>query len=266
MTILKNSDFNLFVIPYQNPSDVGKGDSVGDIHKSGADLIKGRLKEYKKEKLKDKPTFIIAHISILDSRFANSERIQEGEIMLSVDDLNLDWIDGVMLGHIHNSQQDIFEKTRIRYAGAHYRTRFDEVLEPGFFMWTFNGKMSIDFVEIPARDMVQIIMNEEQTKELIAGKDLDIPPDADVKFIFEVPQGMTKMIDISKINGSDVNSNVEVSLRVNPVTEVRSKEIGKAVTDADKLNEWAKVSGVEITSSIRKKLDEIINHDKGIYT
>lgn len=267
MGILKNNDFNLFMLPYMIASDIGTGDSIGDIHKSAAGLIKFRIEEFKKERNLDKPTFIIAHVSILDSRFANSERIQEGEVMLSVDDLNLDWIDGVMLGHIHNSQQDIFEKTRIRYAGAHYRTRFDEIIEPGFFMWTLDGKISIDFIEIPARDMVQIVLNEKETKELIAGKALDIPPESDVKLILEIPQGMTKLIDVKKLNyNPSINSNLEVAMRVNPVTEVRSKEIGKAITDKDKLNEWAKVSDVQITSSIRKKLDEIINHDRGLYT
>lgn len=265
MAIQKNSDFNLLLIPYMNPSAIAREDSIGDIHKSGADLIKSRINEFEKEHNPDKPALVLAHISILDSRFANSERIQEGEVMLSVDDLNLDWIDGVMLGHIHNSQQDIFEKTRIRYAGAHYRTRFDEILEPGFFMWTFDGKIGIDFVETPARDMIQIKLDEAQTKKLIAGEKLDVPPDSDVKIILEVPQGMTKMIDINNLN-YETNSNVEVALRVNPITEVRSREIGKAVTDAGKLEEWAKVSDVEITSSIKKKLDEIINHGRGIYT
>ena len=262
--VVQNDDFNLLTIPYQRPSDIGSGDEIGDIHKSGADLIRSRIKEFIKES--DRPNLILAHISILDSRFANSERIQEGEIIMSVESFDVSGIDGVFLGHIHNSQQDIFNGTRIRYAGSHYRTRFDEVMEPGFYMWEFNGETSIGFVNTPARNMVQINLGEEDTKRLIAKGDFTFP-EGDVKLVLEVPQGMNQIVDTSDImNLVSGGTNLNISIKVNPITEVRSKKMSEGLTDQEKLNEWGSVSEVNITSSIKKKFDEIINHDIGIYT
>lgn len=256
--------FKLLAIPYQIPSTLGSGDSVGEIHITGAESVRSSIQNFLKDDT-DLPNFILAHISIRDSRFANSERIQEGEIMLSVDDLNIPELHGVFLGHIHNNQQDIFKNTSIRYAGAHYRTRFDEVLEPGFYVWEFTGSATtIKFVNTPARDMVQINLSEEETKKLIAGGSLDIPENADVKLVLEVPQGMNKIMDTSKITSPE-NTDLNIAIKVNPVIEVRSEKMATVATDTEKLEEWGRVSEVDLTSSIKKKLDEIINYDRGLY-
>lgn len=259
-------DFNLLIIPYQIPSTLGSGDSIGEIHVTGAESIRSRIIEFASKK-DDKPKFILTHISVRDSRFANSERIQEGEIMLSVGDLDILELNGVFLGHIHNSQQDIFDNTRIRYAGAHYRTRFDEVMEPGFYVWEFKeGQPIIKFVNTPARDMIQINLSEEETKKLIAGESLDIPENADVKLVLEVPQGMNKIIDTSKIAKlSPENTELNIAIKVNPVVEVRSEKMAKCANDTEKLEEWGRVSEVVISSNIKKKFDEILTANDGVY-
>lgn len=263
--IVGTDNFELLTIPYQIPSTVGSGDSIGEIHITGADSIRSNIQNFAKSNI-DLPLFILAHISILDSRFANSERIQEGEIMLSVDDLNISELSGVFLGHIHNSQQDIFKDTRIRYAGAHYRTRFDEVTEPGFYMWEFkNGKPDIEFVNIPARSMIQINLSESETKELIAKNKFDFP-EGDVKIVLEVPQGMNKIVDKERIMKLvSEGTNLDIAIKVNPVVEVRSEKMAKCTNDKEKLIEWGRVSEVNITSNIKKKFDEIIHVNDGVY-
>ena len=263
---IENDDFILLSIPYQIPSTVGSGDSIGEIHVTGADEIRSRITEFKNSK-SENPKLILAHISILDSRFANSERIQEGEILLSVDDLNIPELRGVFLGHIHNSQQDIFKDTRIRYAGAHYRTRFDEVMEPGFYMWDFFVMQpTIKFVNTPARDMIQINLGEEDTKRLIANGEFDFPEGADIKLVLEVPQGMNKIVNTDEImNLAPEGTNLNVAVKVNPVVEVRSEKMSKGITDQEKLEEWCRISEVDLVSSLKKKLDEVVNHDRGLY-
>jgi DNA repair exonuclease SbcCD nuclease subunit len=257
--------FKLLTIPYQIPSTVGSGDSIGEIHITGADSIRYKIQDFIKKDT-DLPLLILAHISILDSRFANSERIQEGEILLSVDDLNIPELSGVFLGHIHNSQQDIFKDTRIRYAGAHYRTRFDEIAVPGFYVWEFKeDKTDIKFVNTPARDMVQINLSEEQTKRIMAGEPLGVNENSDVKIVLEVPQGMNKIIDTSKIKSNNPTSNLEIAIKVNPVVEVRSEKMSKCVSDKEKLEEWGRVSDVVISSNIKKKFDEILTANDGVY-
>ena len=258
--------FKLLTIPYQIPSTLGSGDSVGEVHVTGAEFVRSSIQNFIKSDT-DLPKFVLAHISILDSRFANSERIQEGEILLSVDDLNISELNGVFLGHIHNSQQDIFKDTNIRYAGAHYRTRFDEVMEPGFYMWEFKeGQSSIKFVNTPARDMVQINLGESETKELIAKNKFDFPVGSDVKIVLEVPQGMNKIIDkecIMKLVPE--GTNLDIAIKVNPVVEVRSEKMAKCVNNKEKLIEWGQVSEVNITPNIKKKFDEILTANDGVY-
>lgn len=264
ITVSGFNDFNVLTIPYQMPSTVGSGDSIGEIHVTGADEIRSRITEFKNLQ-PERPKFIIAHISILDSRFANSERIQEGEIMLSVDELNLPELRGVFLGHIHNSQQEIFKDTNIRYAGAHYRTRFDEVAEPGFYVWEFKeGRTDIKFVNTPARDMTQFNLSEAETKELITKGKFDFPP-GDVKIVLEVPQGMNKIIDKERLmKMAPEGTSLDIAVKVNPVVEVRSEKMATIVKDVDKLIEWGSVSEVDITSPIKKKLDEIIHANDGV--
>jgi DNA repair exonuclease SbcCD nuclease subunit len=264
--IIKTRDFKLLTIPYQIPSTVGSGDSIGEVHVTGAESIRSSIQSFIKSDT-NLSKFVLAHISILDSRFANSERIQEGEILLSVDDLNIPELNGVFLGHIHNSQQDIFKDTNIRYAGAHYRTRFDEVMEPGFYMWEFKEwQPSIKFVNTPARDMVQINLGESETKELIARNKFDFPVGADVKIVLEVPQGMNKIVDKERIMKLvPEGTNLDIAIKVNPVIEVRSEKMAKCINDTEKLEEWGRVSEVIISTNIKKKFDEILIANDGVY-
>jgi DNA repair exonuclease SbcCD nuclease subunit len=257
-------DFKLLTIPYQIPSTVGSGDSIGEIHVSGADEIRSHIIEFRNSQ-SDSPKFILAHISILDSRFANSERIQEGEIMLSVDDLNISELDGVFLGHVHNSQQDIFKDTRIRYAGAHYRTRFGEIAEPGFYMWEFKEEQpNIRFVNTPARDMTQINLSESETKELLA-KNKFVFPEGDVKIVLEVPQGMNKIVDKERIMKLvSEGTNLDIAIKVNPISQVRSEKMVECIDDTEKFVEWGRVSEVIISSGMKKKLNEIVHVNDGI--
>ena len=260
--------FSLLAIPYQIPSLIGSGDSVSDIHKTGSDLIRNEIKSFIDATKDDNvPRLILAHISVMDAQFANSERIQEGEIIMPVEDFDRKEIDGVFLGHIHRNQQDIFKGKKIAYAGSHYRTRYDEMLEPGFCMWEFkDGEVDIKFLPTPARDMVQINLSEEDTKRLLAGDAFDFPKDSDVKVVLQVPQGMTKIVNSENILKMAPEGTVlDVAIKVNPIIEVRSEAMSSGLTDREKFDEWARVSEVDLTPTIKQKMDEIINHDQGVH-
>ena len=114
--------------------------------------------------------------------------------------------------------------------------------------------------------MIQINLSEEETKKLIAGESLDIPENADVKLVLEVPQGMNKIIDTSKITKlSPENTELNIAIKVNPVVEVRSEKMAKCANDTEKLEEWGRVSEVVISSNIKKKFDEILTANDGVY-
>jgi DNA repair exonuclease SbcCD nuclease subunit len=258
--VVEENGYALLTIPYINPSLIGSGENIGSIHVTGAESIREKINDFVKYKT-DKLKFILAHISVMNSQFANSERIQEGEIILSVDDFDHEELNAVFLGHIHRSHQDIFKDKPIRYAGAHYRTRYDEILTPGFYVWEFAvRKPQIDFIEIPARNMFQVNLDEESTKKMLSKPEFDFPENCDVKLVLEIPQGMNKVVDKDKIRSlAPEGTAIDIVLKVNPVAEVRSEKMSKVRTDQEKLDEWGRVSGIKITSSIKKKLDVITN-------
>jgi DNA repair exonuclease SbcCD nuclease subunit len=262
--ILPEKKARILSIPYIKPSLIGSGERIGDINISGAESLRNYIDDFI-ESDKDPNTFnfVVGHFTVIGAELANSERILEGEIMLSVEDLDKDALDGVFLGHIHKADQDMFEGTNIRYSGAHYRTRFDEMGEPGFRFWKFDDKGNVDikFVETPARDMMQFEFDEDETKKIIkSGKlPVDILEDSDVKVVFNVPEGMRSSLDLDKLKElCPDSSTLKTAIRTIPKVSVRSAEMSKAKSDIEKLEEWARVTGTKITDGIRKKMNIIL--------
>ena len=260
----KLENVKILSIPYISPSTIGSGDDIGEVHVSGAGYLKDKINRFIEHSAKpDTINLIVAHITVVGAELANSERILEGEIMLSPDDFDHKAIDGVLLGHIHKAQQDIFDGTNIRYSGAHYRTRFDEIGSPGFNFWKFhdNGKTEIEFIETPAREMHQYDFDEEETKKIMSTGELpfEIPNDADIKVVFSVPEGMSSMLDKEKIRSlCPGNSTLKLNTKTIPKVVVRSEKMADAKTDLDKLKEWGRVTNNKITKSIIDKFNLVV--------
>ncbi len=264
ISVRKVNDINFLLIPYINPSLIGSGDKIGDIHITGASSIKEHIEKFADEMPTNKINIIVAHISVYGAEFANSEKIQEGEVLLGVDDFNHPNISGAMLGHIHKSTQSIFEGTRVRYSGAHYRTRFGELSEPGFFVWDFKDihNPKIGFMPVPARDMHRIEFDEDETRKIIrTGKiPIPVPSDSDVKFVFNVPEGMSSLLKVGSFYSDfPESSTVKIEPRVIPKQVIRSENMGKAITDMDKFREWCLVTEIKPGKSLLGKYNEIVN-------
>ena len=261
-------DINLLLIPYIPPSIIGSGETIGSIHITGADSLRKKIKEFINSCKSEKLNFIISHISVLDAELANSEKIQEGEILLNIKDLDLKEINGVFLGHIHKNNQQIFNETRIRYAGSHYRITYAERGQPGFYWWEFKqdyesqqwDEPEIKFISTPARNMYVFEIDEKETRKFIkTGKlSFDIPENSDIKIVFEVPEGMSTMIDNNSIKSPN-DSKIDICKRVKPKNIVRSESISKILSESDRVVEWGRLTGNKITESIKKKVDKIVN-------
>ena len=252
---------NILFLPYVNVQEYAKGSTIADMHQDGNNKMRAHIQKFTSDPYKDRLNLIIAHMSVKGAELANSEMIQEGEIMINVEDIDQTTLDGVLLGHIHKNDQDLFVGTKIRYAGSHYRTRFDEMGTPGFQMWTFyNGQTNIEFIPTPARNMVQMDLDEDETKNYLSKGKLpfSIPEETDMKITFTVPEGFGKMVDKASIIESGPDStNITVSTRVKPKTVIRSDKIADIKTVPELMKEWGRVMDVEITARMVQKVDLI---------
>jgi len=253
------------LIPYQKTTSM-EGDTVGDAHLNSSKDLKKFISNFAKKKSDLK--IIVAHISVAGAELANSERILGNEVMLSPDDFTIEGINAAMLGHIHRNDQDILKGKPVAYSGAHYRTRFDEEMQPGFCFWTFDGEkfetVNREFIKTPARDMVKFELSIEETREYMSsGKfPFELLPNADMKVIFSVPEGMASKLDKEKFKKDmDLklsNSTIKVSTIVEPKSSVRSEKIAKMQTKSEIFEEWANVSKVKLTKSIKEKFNELV--------
>ena len=257
------------LIPYQKTTSLS-GDTVERANVSSAKKLKKFISDFAKNKDDGGLKLIVAHISVAGAELANSERILGNEVMLSPNDLLRENINGALLGHIHRNDQDILQGTPVAYSGSHYRTRFDEEMEPGFCFWSFDMKDSKwslakkEFIKTPARDMVKWELTTEETKEYMATGEFpfELLPNADMKVVFSVPEGMSSKLDKEKFKeGFDFekyNSTVKISTIVEPRASVRSENIAKMKTKTDIFTEWAGVSKIKLTKTVKEKFNELV--------
>lgn len=259
----------LCLIPYQKTTSLS-GDTVNKAHVSIAKELKKYISKFAKNKIDSQLKLVVAHVSIAGAELANSERMLGNEVMLSPNDFLKDGVHGVMLGHIHRNDQDILDGAPMAYSGSHYRTRFDEIMEPGFCFWSFDmedGEWFLadkKFVRTPARDMVKWELTTEETKEYMSTGEFpfELLPNTDMKVIFSVPEGMVSKLDKEKfkevLDLKKHNSTVKVSTIVEPTGSVRSVNIAKMKTKTDIFQEWADVSKIKMTKTVKEKFSELI--------
>jgi len=261
------------LIPYQKTTSLS-GDTVEKARVSTTKDIKKFITKFaktpKENDDRDHLKIIVAHISVAGAELANSERILGNEVMVSPQDLLKENINAVMLGHIHRNDQDILEGTPVAYSGSHYRTRFDETMEPGFCFWSFDMEdykwigAKKEFVNTPARDMVKWELTTEETMEYMSTGEFpfELLPNADMKVVFSVPEGMSSNLDRDKFKEGfefeKYNSTIKVSTIVEPKASVRSADIAKMKTKTDIFTEWAGVSKVKLTKTVKEKFNELV--------
>jgi DNA repair exonuclease SbcCD nuclease subunit len=118
------------------------------------------------------PRFFIGHLTITNASLANSQTISSNDVLISPVDLQKAKADAYFLGHIHQHEQSILEGLPIKYSGPHYRTRFDEQQELGFWIWE-DGEWYRH--KTPARRALTIHLTEEEVRNYIDDhKSLDL--------------------------------------------------------------------------------------------
>jgi hypothetical protein len=155
----------------------------------------------------------------------------------------------------------MFAGTNIRYSGSHYRTRFDELASPGFCAWYVSkGNTVVETIDTPARYMQKIVLSSAETEEFLVSGSLpfEIPVDSDISIVAEIPEGMSHLIDRSKVDalGAD-GSVVKFTTKVIPKNESKIPDIHTKSTLSEKFIAWGSANNVPIPDTMIKKVDII---------
>lgn len=248
------NDIMFCSLPYVKVQEIADGKTVEDMYESGSDHIRERLKEWGSVKA-DIPKVLLGHIFIKDAVLGNSETISPHEVSVSTDELMTAGCDMYLLGHIHNSEQEIFEDLPIRYCGPHYRTNFGEKNQPVFFSWD-TETCTPEPIAIPARDMFEFELQQKETMAFIKTRKFPhkTPGEADVKIILNIKESKAKLVKKDEIIKLFPLCDVKIVLRVEPDTKVRSMDIARVSTLTEKFKEWAKVKKVKTPKSLMDKV------------
>lgn len=252
VSVLEHDGLNILCLPYTNAMEFASSTTLSGVWDDGAQHYRNEINEFKK---RDGKKMVVCHLSIRGAQFANSETIVDGETMLDVDDF--DGVDYTLLGHIHNSVQEIFAGKMIRYCGVSYRTRFDERGRTGFQLWD-TEKNTVEYIDTYAREMIDLVMTEKDINQYITFGTFNInfPEHSDIRLTIDIPEGKVRFVDKEKINSlCPETSTLKIVLRVNPKTVVRAPEITKPDALRDKIIIWGKTYGVNITEGIIRKAD-----------
>ena len=250
---------DVLFVPYINPLKLGSGLTYDEVHINTTDSLRRIINKFVAKSGDFK--VVVAHLSIRDAVLANSEKIMSDELILDIKDLTLPKIKMVMLGHIHNNNQPLLEKYPIRYNGAHYRYDFGEKGQPGFVMWEVGSDKAVPTtIYTPVKEMREIEIDEVAVRKFIKTKklDFDLEDNADIKLVFNIPEGISTMLDLSALlKTCPGSSTLKIVKRIKPQIVVRSQDISKFKTEEDRFAEWGRLNNVIMTDSIKKIINEI---------
>jgi len=260
--------YHTLMLPYINPALFSSMSlNISDVYTDASDFYFKTIRDFAAKKT-DYPKILVGHISVFGAKLANSEKIQSNEVMLKVSEFP-DNIMAVMLGHIHNRDQEIFKGTNIMYCGAHYRTNFGERGQPGCVMWDIENGVAIPrIINTPAKEMKEYVLSQSDVKEFSKSGELpfDIDGDSDVKITAEIEEGMSHIFEKDKIkelfNG---NGSIQVGVKTIPKIKVRSKNMIKKVGLIDKVVEWCKINNVDFSDSLREKTEKVLSQTEAGY-
>lgn len=217
----------------------------------------------------DKPSLLIAHLSVTGASMDSGQPVSGGEeIALTTDELLESGAAGVALGHIHLRQQmKGLDGRPVWYAGAPFRGSFGEAKgTKGGLIWDWTGKAwEVTAWEVPARRMVLLERawapaedGQENIKPFTGDDDV---ADADVRVRITFPAegreamraAMALVLDALRAAAHSVT----VEERPVIVSRTRCVEIAEARTTFEKLNAWAIAVGSEIPDGAAAKLQAL---------
>lgn len=247
-------------LPYINPFKfaVNSG-SIKEIYDDASMYYRSKIKEFvNKESVY--PKVVVGHFTVQGVIFGNSEKIISNEVMLNIDDFK--GVDAVMLGHIHNNHQDLFDGKNICYSNSHYRINFGEKGDPGFVIWYIADKDHIkyEFIETPAREMYELYMSNEDVREFIENGifDLDIIENSDIKLHIEIEDVLSNLFDKQALLAKfPDNCNVTISLKTISTENKKYEEYVKNDGLLDKFKIWAENNNIEVDERYISKLEKM---------
>lgn len=192
------------------------------------------------------PRILLYHGNVAGSRVAGGEQMIGREVELSRHHLDEGGFDYCALSHIHLSQQ-VGEKAW--YAGSPERSNFGETDEKGFLVVDVErGKAPIVQRWVtPCVELVTIetVWDGRDLRPWILKSD---PAQLEIRVLVEVEeQHVATLPDIAAMIGPCISLKVEK--RVKPRERIRSAEIVKARTDAEKIEAYWQSLGPQAPSA-----------------
>jgi len=158
------------------------------------------------------PAILVGHLTVANGIFSGSERraVYGTDPLFMPSQLAIEPFDYVALGHLHRHQNlNPTGRCPVVYSGSPERVDFGERKEPKGYcdvvvLYGQEGKKTLyDFVQLPARPMIQIdvaLAGEknptDQVLDAIAAHSLT---DAIVKVVYSVPAGQRDMVDVARV-------------------------------------------------------------------
>jgi DNA repair exonuclease SbcCD nuclease subunit len=249
--------FEIVAVPYMKKSDFNIPETMS-IVEADKHVAKAIVKKFSKFPQKKALRFFVGHITVTNATLANSQTISSNDVLLSPSDLKKADADAYFLGHIHYHEQKVLKGLPMKYSGPHYRTRFDEEQELGFWIWE---NMKWKRYKTPSRKAVTIHLTEDEVREYVKNdKDLDFSEYADdwentdIKIKLDVPEELSSFIDadvLEEVTGAKVEK------RIIPKITARSHEISTVKTLLDKFRIWAKARDIEVTPAMETYVDAL---------
>lgn len=203
------------------------------------------------------PTILVGHCHVRGARVSSGQLFVERDPVVSTSDLELAHADYYALGHIHVRQRF---GNAIWYAGSTHHVNFGELEKKYFNMVRVEEKsVAVTEVEIPARPLV---LHEAQF-DASTNRIIDQDPERDwcgaelrVRIFLTKDQlGLVTDEDVRACYDGAYSHKIERI--VIPESRMRVAEVARASSFPDKLCEWGKVVGLEISPDLQEMADEV---------
>lgn len=215
----------------------------------------------------DCPHALIGHWNITGSLISETQSLIGVDIELSKEQMALSDADICLMGHIHKSQQ--LPGSNIFYSGSIIPLTWGELEDKGFYIHEFEDKKLIDsrFIKTPSRKLVRL------SEDLTGGSDLaDLAGIPLMEMLLsagpENVQGDSVRVDLkvfqdeaAKINKKELEKaiidsgagSVDIRIIQIPRENIRSQNLLKMDTLAEKLIEMARLNGETVPETILQK-------------
>lgn len=203
------------------------------------------------------PVIFVGHCNVSGAMLSSGQTLLGQDIMVRKQDLLLAQADYYALGHIHKAQG--FGKN-MWYSGSIYHCNFGEVEAKIFNLVTFDDntvvkseQVTVEAIQIPSRPLVlhEIELGEKGAISFLTDANIDCR-DVEMRIrVHGTKEQQTSFTDEeieSRFLGQPYS--IVIERITTPTERVRSNDVTKAKTLADKLSEWAKVTDQQISQDV----------------